>query len=282
MSTHPELREVCNDFLSSILLDKPADAYVYAREYFHPFNPRPAKYKPLVIVGPSGVGKHTLLTESAMKNYGDVFELCKSRTSRSVKKNTNDAEKEPHRYIYDVKDFKTCIQSTNVRGVYYGYNPLEITEIEKQSKIPILELNSHGALQLVDAAFSANYVYIYPKNVDQIRSQIANRIDDTEDQFKSRLNTAIKEIEEANKLGIFNNFIVNEDIGQAKEQLETLINALYFQEIAEIREGKVNKEGVKSSVAGVKIGITDETTKQNKDKHPEDSKKEESRGDKRP
>jgi hypothetical protein len=49
---HPEIREVLNDFISSVLLHKPVsdlasfnlnqnDIFVYAKEYFHPFNPTP-------------------------------------------------------------------------------------------------------------------------------------------------------------------------------------------------------------------------------------------------
>jgi guanylate kinase len=54
---------------------------VYAKEYFHPFNPTPLQYKPLILVGPSGVGKHTLVSE-AIKKYGSLFERKKSVTTR--------------------------------------------------------------------------------------------------------------------------------------------------------------------------------------------------------
>ena len=62
ISGHPEIREVLNDFLSSVLLRKPDNVFVFAKEYFHPFNPAPQQKKPLVVVGPSGVGKKTLIT----------------------------------------------------------------------------------------------------------------------------------------------------------------------------------------------------------------------------
>ena len=57
------------------------DVFVYAKEYFHPFNRTPLKYKPLILVGPSGVGKKTLIDDILLK-YGDLFERKKSYTTR--------------------------------------------------------------------------------------------------------------------------------------------------------------------------------------------------------
>jgi len=42
------------------------------------------KYKPLILVGPSGVGKFTLIKE-AIKKYGDLFELKRSITTRTIR-----------------------------------------------------------------------------------------------------------------------------------------------------------------------------------------------------
>ena len=57
---------------------------MFAKEYFHPFNPTPLKYKPLILVGPSGVGKHTLVDE-ILKKYGNLFERKISYTTRPKK-----------------------------------------------------------------------------------------------------------------------------------------------------------------------------------------------------
>lgn len=59
MKKHPEIREILNDFMSSVLLEKPDDVFDYARDYFSYFNVDKDKviYKPLVISGPPGVGK---------------------------------------------------------------------------------------------------------------------------------------------------------------------------------------------------------------------------------
>ena len=58
--------------------------FVFAKEYFHPFNPTPLKYKPLIVVGPSGVGKGTLINE-ILKKYGGLFEKKISYTTRPRK-----------------------------------------------------------------------------------------------------------------------------------------------------------------------------------------------------
>ena len=57
---------------------------MYAKEYFHPFNPTPLQSKPIIIVGPSGVGKRTLVT-SVLEKYGDLFERKKSVTTRNLR-----------------------------------------------------------------------------------------------------------------------------------------------------------------------------------------------------
>lgn len=97
--SHPEIREVVNDFLSSVLLKKPDDVYVYAKEYFHPFNPTPLRGKPFILVGPSGVGKNTLLAE-VLKKYEGIFEKKVSYTTRPKKK----IEKTGHNYYLISKE----------------------------------------------------------------------------------------------------------------------------------------------------------------------------------
>ena len=59
---------------------------MYAKEYFHPFNPTPQKNKPLILVGPSGVGKRTLI-DLVLQQYGDIFDRKRSVTTRAVREN---------------------------------------------------------------------------------------------------------------------------------------------------------------------------------------------------
>lgn len=72
---------------------------MFAKEYFHPFNPTPLKYKPLIMVGPSGVGKNTL-REAILENYGGLFESKISYTTRAIK----GIEKKKENYYFISKE----------------------------------------------------------------------------------------------------------------------------------------------------------------------------------
>jgi len=94
---------VLNDFLSSVLLNKPDDVFVFAKEYFSPFNPTPLKGKPIILVGPSGVGKNTLISHVLTK-YEGVFERKVSHTSRPRKLNEKSIK---NYYLITREEFET-------------------------------------------------------------------------------------------------------------------------------------------------------------------------------
>lgn len=74
---------------------------MFAKEYFSPFNPTPLKGKPIIIVGPSGVGKNTLVRQ-VLQKYEGVFERKKSHTTRAKKV----IEKSSHYYLLSKEEFE--------------------------------------------------------------------------------------------------------------------------------------------------------------------------------
>lgn len=73
IESHPEIRQILNDFMSTLLLHKPEDVFKFTKDYFQFFNKKEdgeatqpevaSDIKPLIVVGPSGVGKVSLLIE---------------------------------------------------------------------------------------------------------------------------------------------------------------------------------------------------------------------------
>lgn len=71
ISSHPEIRQLLNDFMSTLLLHKPEDVFKFTKDYYSFFNkkqdgttevqtkkkPPRTEIKPIIMIGPSGVGK---------------------------------------------------------------------------------------------------------------------------------------------------------------------------------------------------------------------------------
>lgn len=118
-------------------------------------------------------------------------------------------------------------------GHMYGTSKEEIDRIRAEGKIPYIEVDFKGANGLKSIA--ANFVFLYPPSIEELRRRIANRTEDTEELFKKRIELAIKEIELANNAVLFTNRIINDELEKADQQLCTLIEALYFQELKDKR-----------------------------------------------
>lgn len=234
ISKHPEMREILNDFLSSVLLNKPDDVYLFSKEYFHPFNPTPVKDKPFIVCGPFGVGKKTL-RKKVLQEYGDLFAYCVSHTTREPKPDEDD---EQYHYVSKeefekMKSEDKFLEVAESWGHSYGTSKEEIEKIRDENKIPYIEVDFKGANGLKSIA--ANFTFLYPPSIEELRRRIANRTEDTEELFKKRMELAIKEIELANNAVLFTNRITNDDLDKAEVQICTLIEALYFQELKDKR-----------------------------------------------
>jgi guanylate kinase len=129
-----------------------------------------------------------------------------------------------------------------LHGAMYGTTHAELKRIESQGKIPVIEVDVQGAIELNSKALEGNFLFIYPPSFEELRKRIGNR-KETETEFKIRVADAIKQIELANNSVLFTNRLVNDSLDLAIDQFFTLIEALYFQEIKakaqEMEEKKV-------------------------------------------
>ena len=125
---------------------------------------------------------------------------------------------------------------------HYATPYAELQRIKEEGKIPIMEVDFQGSQKLVEKNMAANFLFLYPPSIEELRKRLANRPDETEEQFKRRIAAAIKEMETANNSVLFTNRIVNDDLEIAKGQVFTLVDALYFQELKEKRGENFQKK----------------------------------------
>lgn len=97
LASHPEVKNMLNDFLSQVLLSRPDDVFSFAADHFAELSPADAEvvgkagYCPVVVCGPMGVGKGTLLN-LLMKAFPGRFARSVSHTTRPMRPGEVDGE----------------------------------------------------------------------------------------------------------------------------------------------------------------------------------------------
>jgi hypothetical protein len=84
LESHPELRTMLDSFVTAILTEKPIDIMKFSASYFTSQTNSDSKFGPcpVIIVGPSGVGKGTLINK-LLEAFPNVFGFSVSHTTRS-------------------------------------------------------------------------------------------------------------------------------------------------------------------------------------------------------
>ena len=188
---------------------------------------------PLLITGPSGVGKSTLI-KRLLHDYPKNFELVISHTTRSPRVNEVNGK---DYYFITKKEFERLINNEAfieyflVHSNYYGTSLLELKRISEKNKIPILDIDIQGALMIKkkETIFKSNFLFILPPNLEILERRLRNRGTDNENTILTRLNNAKNEIMRAENSNLYtkDDYIVNDDIEIAYKLFINRIKNIY-------------------------------------------------------
>ena len=175
--------------------------------------------KLIVVTGPSGVGKGTLL-QKLLERYPDRLLFSISATTRSPR---TGEERGREYFFWDRAEFEQkrdageFLESAEYAGNLYGTPRQPIDQAIALGKIVILEIELEGARQVAQSFPDAQRVFIAPPSMEILESRLRDRSTDSEVQITKRLHHAKLEIAAANE---FNITIVNDDLEIALQQLE--------------------------------------------------------------
>lgn len=195
----------------------------------------------IVISGPSGVGKGTIVNKLIEKRQDYVLSI--SATTRKIRSN----ERENESYFFkSLGEFKSMIENgelleyAEVHGNYYGTPRKYVNEKIKENKTVILEIDIQGGMQVKKSFPDTVLLFILPPHFSSIEKRLRNRGTETADNIKVRLETARKELK---FLKHYDFAVVNDNLDECVNEVEKIIDANKYridQALLEKYENEVN------------------------------------------
>lgn len=180
--------------------------------------------KLIVLTGPSGVGKGTLL-QQLLQQCPDLY-LAVSATTRSPRDGEVDGK---HYYFLTREQFQDRIEQNQLlewaeyAGNFYGTLREPVNNGIKQGQKVILEIELVGARQVRKKAPDAFQIFISPPSLADLETRIRGRGQDSETAIARRLDQAKIELAAADE---FDFQLVNDDLEQALHILKAKVLSL--------------------------------------------------------
>jgi guanylate kinase len=184
---------------------------------------------PLVICGPSGAGKGTIIAK-LMEKYPDYFGFSVSNTSRGPRPGEQDGV---HYYFSSIEEIDRgiaageYIEYANVHTNKYGTTFKAVESVQAQGKVCILDIDIQGCQSVKKSALQCRYLFINPPSIEELEKRLKGRGTETEDKVKVRLQNAIGEIEYGQAEGNFDALVVNDSVDGSVRAIVKALAAWY-------------------------------------------------------
>jgi guanylate kinase len=175
----------------------------------------------LVVTGPSGAGKGTLIRE--LVDRVPEIEVTVSATTRDRRRGEVDGRE--YWFLSD-DDFLARVARGEflehvqyVSGRRYGTLRSELDRIAADGHVPLLELETEGALRVKHELPGAVTIFISAR-VEELERRLRERATESTGEIGERIALARQQLEQA---GEFDYVIENDDLERAVEELTALV-----------------------------------------------------------
>jgi len=178
----------------------------------------------LVVAGPSGVGKTTLVKAALSRNQ--CWEFSVSATTRPQRKGEENGKEY---YFISRGQFDSDVQAgqfleyAEVYGHSYGTSVSELTKASEQGKCLLIEVDTVGCLSIRALRPEIPLAAVLPPSIDVLKQRLRDRGTEDEASLNRRYANIIAEL---GRMRGFNYAIINDDLGQATDQLLSLMSVL--------------------------------------------------------
>ena len=176
----------------------------------------------VIISGPSGAGKGTVVTE--LIKTGE-FSLSISATTRKPRPGEIDGT---HYYFYDKETFETMQKKNQLLewaefcGNYYGTPRKYVEKQMAEGKNVILEIEVQGALQIKELYPECVLVFLIPPNLEELGRRLIKRGTEDKQTINRRIHRALEKMEFILQ---YDYIVINETIQKATEDICAIVKA---------------------------------------------------------
>lgn len=179
--------------------------------------------KLIIITAPSGSGK-TSITQLLISKYPKLA-FSVSATTRSPR---GEEKNGVEYYFMSIDEFRKKIDQKSFiewemvyEGKYYGTLKSELERMWIAGKIPMLDIDVHGAIH-VQEKFEGDClsIFIQPPSVTELKRRLESRGTETAESLATRVNKASYEMSFSHQ---FNKTILNDDLEKACAETEQVI-----------------------------------------------------------
>ena len=178
----------------------------------------------LVVSGPSGVGKGTLV--KALMDRNNKIRMSVSATTRSPRPGEIEGV---HYFFKTEEEFKAMadrgefLEYIHVFGSKYYGTPRSFVEQHLSSGFDvILEIDVQGAMKVKQSFPDAVLIFITAPSMSEIKSRLIGRGTETMEQVEKRFATAFEEVKMIPK---YDYVVVNDVVDVAVHHLEAILEA---------------------------------------------------------
>lgn len=177
----------------------------------------------LIVSGPSGSGKDTILKE-VFKALPDI-KFSISSITRAMRE--GEVEGEKYNFI-SVENFLSMIKDNELLEYnkyldnYYGTPRKPVENVLNNGGEIIIEVDVNGAASIREKLPEAVSVFIMPPSFETLKSRLSGRGTESIELVNKRLNEALNEISRASE---YDYIVVNDDLSEAVDDLVSIIKS---------------------------------------------------------